>query len=218
MPTARAIGPTSPMASVIFARELADALGAAQPDVVLGQQLFVLVEFAGELVEERAGRFLEAARQIFAQAADPQVTREHAEAGEHLVQIEQLLALAEAVHHHGDRADLHAVRAEPDEMAAETLQLGDQHPDLGDAVRHVGFDAEQALDRQAERQTVRLRAEVVHPLDQRNDLLPLLLLGGLLDARVQESDRRIERDDLSRRRAPAPAAARRACWGAVAPC
>ena len=55
------------------------------------------------------------------------------------------------------------------------------------------LDAEQLLDRQAERQAVRLRAEVVHPLDERDDLLPLLLLGGLLDAGVQVADGRVGR-------------------------
>ena len=59
----------------------------------------------------------------------------------------------------------------------------------------AALEPEQPLDRQAEREAVRLRAEVVHPLDERDDLLPLLLLGGLLDAGMQEPDRRIERDD-----------------------
>ena len=55
----------------------------------------------------------------------------------------------------------------------------------------IFLDAEQPLDREAERQAVRLRAEVVHALDERDDLLPLLLLGGLLDAGVQEADGRV---------------------------
>ena len=40
-----------------------------------------------------------------------------------------------------------------------------------------------------------MRAQVVHPLDERDDLLPLLLFGGLLDARVQVADRRRDRQD-----------------------
>ena len=143
--------------------------------------------FVGERVEERLDRVVEAARQVLAQAADPQVAREHPEAGEHLVDVEQQLPLAEAVHHHRDGADLEAVRAEPDQVAGDALQLGDQHADVLDALRHL--DAEQPLDRQAERQAVGLRAEVVHPLDERDHLLPLLLLGGLLDAGVQVADR-----------------------------
>ena len=56
------------------------------------------------------------------------------------------------------------------------------------------FDAEQRLHREAERHAVGLRAQVVHPLDERNHLLPLLLLGGLLDAGVQVADRRRRRE------------------------
>ena len=42
-----------------------------------------------------------------------------------------------------------------------------------------------------EGERVRLRGEIVRPLDERNDLLPLLLLRRLLDARVEVADRRV---------------------------
>ena len=67
-----------------------------------------------------------------------------------------------------------------------------QHADVADAFGHL--DAEQPLDRQAERHAVGLRAQVIHPLDERDHLLPLLLFGGFLDARVQVADRRRRRE------------------------
>ena len=70
-----------------------------------------------------------------------------------------------------------------------------QHADVLHALPASVLDAEQPLDREAERQAVGLRAEVVHPLDERDDLLPLLLLGGLLDAGVEEADGRVGLDD-----------------------
>ena len=76
-------------------------------------------------------------------------------------------------------------------MAGDALQLGDQHADVHHALGHL--DTEHLLDGQTERQAVGLRAQVVHPLHERNHLLPFLLLGGLLDARVQVSDRRCRR-------------------------
>ena len=76
-------------------------------------------------------------------------------------------------------------------MAVDALQLGDQQPDALHPLGHL--DAEQLLDRQAERHAVGLRAQVVHPLDERDDLLPLLLLRGLLDAGVQVADGRRRR-------------------------
>ena len=151
------------------------------------------MQLVGELVEERLHGLVEAGRQVFPQPSDAQIARKHPEAGQHLVDVQQLLPLAEAVHHHGDGADLEPVRAEPDQMAGDALKLGDQHPDVHHALGRL--DIEHLLDGQTERQAVGLRAQVVHPLHERNHLLPFLLLGGLLDARVQVSDRRVGVDD-----------------------
>jgi hypothetical protein len=85
------------------------------------------------------------------------------------------------------------------------------------ALRHLIVDAEQPLDRQAERQRIGLRAEVIHALDQRDHLLPLLLLGGLLDAGVEEPDGRCRLDDRLSRRADHDVSAAVACW-VLRPC
>ena len=116
-------------------RDDADAARAIQPDRVLGDQRLVLVELAREAIEERRHRLLVAARDVLAQAADADVAREEAEAGEQLVEIHQNLALAERVEHAGDGADLHRVRAEPHQVAGQPLQLGDQHADVLHALR-----------------------------------------------------------------------------------
>ena len=65
-------------------------------------------------------------------------------------------------------------------------------------ITRSGIALSSPSSRSTDRQNARLfdcGAEVVHPLDERDDLLPLLLLGGLLDAGVQEPDRRVGRDD-----------------------
>jgi len=154
----------------------------------------VLVELARKNVEERLHGLRETARQVFAQAADADVTRKHPEPGEHLVQVQQLLAFAEAVQHHRDGAHVHRVRAEPHQVARDALQLRDHHADPGDSVWHL--EADQFLDREAVREAVGLRPQIVHALDERHDLLPLLLFRGFFDARVQEPDRRLGRHDV----------------------
>ena len=73
------------------------------------------------------------------------------------------------------------VRAEPDQVTGQALQLREEDANVLHALRHL--QTEELLDAQRVRQAVRLRGQVVHPLDERDDLLPLLLLGGLLDAR-----------------------------------
>jgi hypothetical protein len=137
--------------------------------------------------------FVKAPRKILAQSADTDVAREQPESGDPLVDIEQQFALAEAVQHHGHRANFHGVRTKPHEVAVDALQLGEQHADPLHAIGHL--EAEQFFDREAIRVRVGLRAQVVHALDERNDLLELLLLRRLLDARVQIADRRRRRDD-----------------------
>ena len=117
-------------------------------DLVLRQQILVLVELPRQPIEELAHRGVEAARQILAQAADAHVAREHAEAGDQLVDVEQQLALAEAVEHHRDGADLHAVRAEPDQMAVDALQLGEQHADIFDTRSGTSTPSSRSTDRQ----------------------------------------------------------------------
>ena len=67
-----------------------------------------------------------------------------------------------------------------------------QHADVAHPLRDL--EAEQLLHRHAERHAVGLRAQVVHPLDERDHLLPLLLLGGLLDAGVEVADGRRRRE------------------------
>src|SRR6185295_18846258 len=46
-----------------------------------------------------------------------------------------------------------------------------------------------------ERQAVRLRAQIVHPLDERDHLLPFLLLARLLDTGMEVPDRRRRREN-----------------------
>ena len=134
-------------------------------------------------------------RKIFAEPPDPDVAGKHPEAGEHLIDVEQQLALAEAIHHHRDRPDLERVCAQPHEVAGQPLQLRDQDSDVLHALRHLVFHAEEPLGRETKGQAAGLRAEVIHPLDERDDLLPFLLLSRLLDARVEIPDRDVGTDD-----------------------
>jgi cbb3-type cytochrome c oxidase subunit III len=57
----------------ILLRNDANAFGAAPEDVVLREQPFELVDLRREPIEEGVDRFVEAAREILAQAADTEV-------------------------------------------------------------------------------------------------------------------------------------------------
>ena len=66
----------------------------------------------------------------------------------HLVDVEQQLALAEAVEHHRHGADFHAVRAEPDQVAVDALQLGEEHADVAARARGISRPSSFSTDRQ----------------------------------------------------------------------
>ena len=110
-----------------------------------------------------------------------------------LEDAEDLFALAEAVEEDGERADVHGVGAEPDQVRLEAGQLVEQHTQV---LRAFGdLQPQQLLDRQAVGEVVGHRAEVVDAVGQRHDLLVELGLAGLLDAGVQIADVGHERDD-----------------------
>ena len=118
----------------------------------------------------------------------------HARARDHLVQVEDHLALAEAVPEHRDRTQLESRRAEEDEMRVDAVELAEQRAHPGRLLGHL--EREQLLDREHEHELVVLVADVVDALRVRDALPPRLLLHRLLEAGVQVADHRVEADDL----------------------
>ena len=123
-------------------------------------------------------------------AADLDVARVHALPGGHLEQVEDQLALAQAVQEDRDRAEVERARAEPDQVRGDPVELEMDHAQV---LRALGdLDLGERLDGAAERQRVEVVGQVVHPLDDRDDLPVGLVLGGLLDPRVHVADDRFE--------------------------
>ena len=121
----------------------------------------------------------------------------------HLEQVEDRLALAEAVPEHRDRAEIQRARAEPDHVRHDPVELEVDHPEVLGALGHL--DLEQILDGTAERHRVEVVGQVVHPLDDGDHLPVGLLLGGLLDPGVDVADDRLDvADDLALHRRQQP--------------
>ena len=81
----------------VFERNEADALGAADPDRIVRQQVFVFVDLLGKTSMNLLTRFVPAARRLQRQPADAEVAGHHALAGEHFEDLQDVFALAEAV-------------------------------------------------------------------------------------------------------------------------
>ena len=73
----------------------------------------------------------------------------HALAGDHLEQVEDRLALAEAVPKHRDRAQLESRRAEIDEVRVDAVELAEEHAHPLRLRRHL--ELEELLDGRARR-------------------------------------------------------------------
>ena len=147
-------------------------------------------------------------RQVLMHAADPEIGRMHARAGGALVKHHQLFALFKAPQRRGQRADVHRLRGDVEQMRQDAADLAIQHPDQLPAARHR--DAEQLFRRQTERMLLIHRRDIVEPVEIRDRLQIGLVLDQLFGAAMQAGRYADRRARPPRRRAPAPDAARRA--------
>jgi hypothetical protein len=99
------------------------------PDRLAGQQPVVLRQLAVEVADQLADRRVGAGRQVLGDAAGPDVPVVHPQAGDQLEHVEDLLALAEAHGHRGQRAELHAARGEADDVRGDAVELHEDHAD-----------------------------------------------------------------------------------------
>src|SRR4051812_31239033 len=107
-------------------------------------------------------------------AAGPEVVRMHAAAGDALVEHHQLLALLEAPERRGERADVHRLRGDIEEMRENAADLGIEHAnELRPAWR---LDAEQLLHREAEAVLLAHRRDIVEAVEIRDRLQVCLCL------------------------------------------
>ena len=148
--------------------------------------------FSGKRLDEGLHAVEEVQRRLHRQAADAEVAGHHALAGHRLKDAQNLFALAEGVEKDGQRANVHGVRAQPDQVRIQPGQLGQQHAHPLRLLRNLQL--QQLLDRQAVAQVVCHRAQVVDAVGQRHHLLVKLGLAGLLDPGVQIADLGIEPD------------------------
>ena len=164
-----------------------------EPDLVPAQHRLVLVDRLRHPLDELPALGLEPARDVLGEPARLEVARVHARPADHLVEVEDLVALAEAVPEHRDRPQLERARAEEDQVRVDPVQLAEERPHPGRLRRDL--ELEQLLDREHEDELVVLERDVVDPLRVRDRLPPRLLLHVLLEAGVQVADDRAQPDD-----------------------
>ncbi len=125
-------------------------------------------------------------RQILVHAADAEVLGVHARAGGALVEDHQLLALVEAPERRRQRADVHGLRGDVQEVREMTADLGVEHADQLSALRNR--ETQQLLGGEAEGVLLVHRRDIVEPVEVADGLQIRLGLDQLLGAAVQEAD------------------------------
>ena len=168
----------------------ADPFGALQEDLVAVQQRFVLADPDRHVVDEGAALRLEAERDVLDHAADLEVARVHPLPGRHFEQVEDPVALAEAVPEHRDRAEVQRRRPQPDEVGVDPVELEEDRAQVLGPRRDLQPD--EALDGAAVGLHLEEVGDVVHPLDEGDDLPVALVLAGLFDPGVDVADHRLE--------------------------
>ena len=107
-----------------------------------------------------------------------------------LEQVEDHVALAPAVPEHRHGAEVQAAGGDEDEVARDAVELEVDDPQVLGALGDL--DPQQRLHGTAVRHRVEVVGEVVHPLDDGDDLPVALVLGRLLDAGVDVADDRLD--------------------------
>ena len=169
--------------------ENARALEPVHPDLVAVEQGLVLIEPGGHDLQELTRLLHEAGRDVLHHSAHLEVARVQALARGHLEQVEDQVAVAQPPPQHRDRAHVERAGGQGKQVRGDPVELEVDHAQVLGARRHVL--AEQPLDGHHERHGVVVVGEVVHPLDERDDLPVLVVLAALLDAGVDVADDRL---------------------------
>ena len=186
MPLPRSVGPGGAVGHGVVGGEHAEPAGALHPDRVLGDQQLVLVDECREGAHHLVDQRVELVGHVGEQPADADEGGVHAHPAHQLVDVEQLLALAPRVDERRGGAEVERAGAVPEEVAGHPGELAHDHAQVLRARRHL--DAEEALGGQREPEVVEQRRQVVHPVGERDALLPGVRLERLLEAGVQEAD------------------------------
>ncbi len=129
-------------------------------------------------------------RDVLVHAAGAEIGCVHARARRTLIEHHKLFALLEAPQRRGERAHVHRLRGDVEEMRKQPADLGIEHADQLSADGHG--DAQQLFD--GERPGVFLvhRRHIVEPVEVRHGLKIGLVFDQLLGAAMQQPDMRID--------------------------
>ncbi len=123
-------------------------------------------------------------------AADAEIGRVHSRARGALVKHHQLFALFKAPQRRGQRADVHRLRGDVEQVRQDAADLAVENADQLAAARHG--NAEQLFRRETERVLLIHRRDVIEPVEIRDRLQIGFLLDQFFGAAMKQADMRID--------------------------
>ncbi len=122
--------PRHPPGERVAARHHADIDIALLEDPVVGEKALDVIEHFGEMVAERVDILQELRRQVLVHAAHAEIIGVHARARRALIEYHQLLAFLEAPKRRRQRADIHGLGGDLQQMIEQTPDLAIKHTDI----------------------------------------------------------------------------------------
>mmetsp|Transcript_33141 Transcript_33141/g.98615 ORF Transcript_33141/g.98615 Transcript_33141/m.98615 type:complete len:225 (+) Transcript_33141:688-1362(+) len=170
--------------------------GALLPDAVARQQLLNFVHARRVLACPVVNVLEQADREVLRHATHAEVGRMHARTRHTLVKLEKLLALLKCPQKRRERADVHCMTANGQQVVKNAGDLAVQHADVLGAQRHVHI--KQLLHGQDVGMLHAHHRHVIEAVEVRDGLEVRLVLDELFGATVEEANVWVSaRDDLA---------------------
>ncbi len=182
--------PEKPWAQAVLEGDRADIDIALLEDAVVGEQAFDVVADFEERIAERVDVGNQLGREVLMHAARTDIGRMHAAATGTLVEHHQLFALLEAPERRRQRADIHGLGGDVEEVRQKPPDLGIEHADELGPLGHG--DADQLLDGERIRMFLIHRRDVIEPVEIGQRLEIGLVLDQLLGAAMEQADMRVD--------------------------
>src|SRR5258708_776275 len=166
-----------------FGGDHTQALCAVNPEWVIDQQRFVVIDLAGEIVHKLLERGYKFIGDVAPQATGPEVAAHHALPRNHLEHVQDHFTFTEAIQEYTHRAEVEGMGSQPDQMAIDARQFRQNHSNHLRTFRHI--EVCQLFDSHAVHKVVAHRVQVIDAIRHDHGLFPGLRLHVLFDARME---------------------------------
>ena len=167
-----------------------DVLNTLLPDLVASQQALISIQMARHRVDEVTNLFIKTLRKISREATNAEIVRGHPSTRNLLVDIHDVLTLAKSVDENRHGADIESMTRQPDQVALEAGQFGEQNPHNLRTLWNLIRNTKQLFHGQYVAEVVMHGSQVVESIGQGQHLVVSTVFRQLLYTAVQKANMR----------------------------